>query len=224
MPSRCSSRLTPSGRALSPTSAMASGASSASRTAAAVRGASGVAWAAGAGAGADVSCSCRSSAVISALSHSVKARSRHVLQLADVAGKGVRGSAPPSASSDIVGASRRIRARGASEEFSASSGMSSRCSRSAGMRQLDDVQAIVQILPKAFCRDFVCQVLVRGAQTRTSVDVFACAPTGRTAFSWIARSSLTCMDRAGPRPRRETACRRRRLGTALLVGYRAGES
>ena len=60
--------------------------------------------------------------------------------------------------------------------------------------QLDDVDAVVQVLAEAALGDELAQVLVRRAQD-ADVDrqLRSLGPTGRIVFSWITRSSLTCM-------------------------------
>jgi len=87
---------------------------------------------------------------------------------------------------------------------SASTGISSRHSRSGGISQLDDRQAVIQILPKFARFDAGGEILVRSADDAHVDRSSEVAPTLRTVFSWIARSSLTASRAAGRRLRRGT--------------------
>ena len=60
--------------------------------------------------------------------------------------------------------------------------------------QLDHVQAVVEVLAELARLDQRGEVLVGGADD-AHVDriLLAVAPTLRTCFSWIARSSFTCI-------------------------------
>ena len=109
---------------------------------------------------------------------------------------------------------------------SASSGTSSGRSRSDGTRNLDHVDAVKQVLaelcPRPPAERGSCGwpiTIARRCLPRR------CSPMGRTAFSWMTRSSFTCMcsGRSAISSRNKRAALRR-LDQSLLVADRAGEA